>query len=74
MRWAAARLALASAAKRRAACFKSAPLAQVSSRLLEGLGFGGVVVTEVYRDSFSQVKELANSLSYTKKAFETPIS
>ena len=43
-------------------------------RLLEGLGFGGVVVTEVYRDSFSQVKELANSLSYTKKAFETPIS
>ena len=33
MRWAAARLALASAAKRRAACFKSAPLAQVSSRL-----------------------------------------
>ena len=43
-------------------------------RLLEGLGFGGVVVTEVYRDSFSQVEELANSLSYTKKAFETPIS
>lgn len=43
-------------------------------RLLEGLGFGGVVVTEVYRDSFSQVKELGNSLSYTKKAFETPIS
>lgn len=43
-------------------------------RLLEGLGFRGVVVTEVYRDSFSQVEELANSLSYTKKAFETPIS
>ena len=34
-------------------------------RLLESRGFSGTVVTEVYRHSFSQIEELARSLSYT---------
>ena len=42
---------------------------QAFRQLLEGQGFTGTVVTEVYRTSFSQLKELENSLYFTKKAF-----
>lgn len=43
-------------------------------QLLEKLSFSGTVVTEVYRDNFSQADELKNSLYFTKKVFETPFS
>lgn len=42
--------------------------------LLEGLGFAGTVVTEVYRDSFGREEELEGSLGLTKKLFEGPFS
>ena len=43
-------------------------------RLLESRGFSGTVVTEVYRHSFSQIEELARSLSYTKRVLESSFS
>lgn len=42
--------------------------------MLEGLGFSGTVVTEVYRHNFSQPEELKESLNFTKKVFETTFS
>lgn len=39
-------------------------------RLLEDLSYRGAVVTEVYRDSFSQTGELSGALEAVKKAFD----
>ena len=47
---------------------------QAFRRLLEGQGFAGTVVTEVYRTSFSQFQELEDSLYFTKKIFKSSFS
>ena len=51
-------------------CRVPATLTTKLRQLLEGQGFTGTVVTEVYRTSFSQLKELENSLYSQKKPFK----
>lgn len=43
-------------------------------QILEENSFSGTVVTEVYRSNFTEPEELKNSLYFTKKIFESPIS